>query len=123
MADLARQRPFFLTRSRILAQIRICTGWPLATHPLAVGQTLVGRLSDLFGRSWFLIPGSCLAFIGCIVCAVAKSITTVIGGTVMISVAASTQLNPNPKRRMYNPFNKATVCVLATVAISSSAIL
>ena len=63
------------------------------TVPLAVGLTLVGRLSDLFGRRWFFILGSFLSLIGCIVCATAKSVPSVIGGTVLIGIAASSQLS------------------------------
>lgn len=63
------------------------------TLTLSVGLTLVGRLSDLFGRRWFFISGNILAVIGSIVCAVANSINMVIGGTVLIGLAASTQLS------------------------------
>lgn len=63
------------------------------TLTLAVGLTLVGRLSDLFGRRWFFISGNMLAVIGCIVCACAFNINMVIGGTVLIGLAASTQLS------------------------------
>jgi len=63
------------------------------TLTLAVGQVLVGRLSDLFGRRWFFILGSTLALIGCIVSAVATSIPMLIGGTVMIGFAAASQLS------------------------------
>ncbi|KFZ00452.1 hypothetical protein V498_00076 [Pseudogymnoascus sp. VKM F-4517 (FW-2822)] len=63
------------------------------TLTLAIGQTLVGRLSDLFGRRWFFISGNILALIGCIICAVATNIPMVIGGTTLIGLAASTQLS------------------------------
>lgn len=63
------------------------------TLTLSVGLTLVGRLSDLFGRRWFFISGNALAVIGCIVCAVAYNVSMVIGGTTLIGLAASTQLS------------------------------
>jgi MFS family permease len=63
------------------------------TLPLAVVQTLVGRLSDLFGRRWFFICGSVLSLVGAIVCSVAKNVPSLIGGTVLIGVAASAQLS------------------------------
>lgn len=63
------------------------------TLPLAVFQPLVGRLSDLFGRRWFFISGTVLSLIGAIVCSVAKTVPTLIGGTVLIGVAASVQLS------------------------------
>jgi MFS family permease len=53
----------------------------------------VGRLSDLFGRRWFFICGSVLSLIGCIVCSVAKDINQLIGGTVLVGIAASAQLS------------------------------
>jgi MFS family permease len=60
---------------------------------LAVGQLLVGRLSDLFGRRWFFISGSVLSLVGCIVSAVATSIPMLIGGTTLIGFAAASQLS------------------------------
>ncbi|KIW03535.1 uncharacterized protein PV09_05296 [Verruconis gallopava] len=61
------------------------------TLTLAIGLLLVGRLSDLFGRRWFFIGSAVLALIGCIVCAVAKTVGTLIGGTTLIGLAASGQ--------------------------------
>jgi MFS family permease len=63
------------------------------TLTLAIGQVLVGRLSDLFGRRWFFILGSVLALIGCIVSALATSIPMLIGGTVLIGFASASQLS------------------------------
>lgn len=60
---------------------------------LAIGQALVGRLSDLFGRRWFFISGSALALLDCIVSAIATSIPILIGGTVLIGFAAASQLS------------------------------
>lgn len=60
---------------------------------VAVGLTLVGRLSDIFGRRYFFIGGSVLATIGSIVCATAQSIGALIGGTTLIGLAAATQLS------------------------------
>ncbi|KAL2752429.1 hypothetical protein ACRALDRAFT_1065567 [Sodiomyces alcalophilus JCM 7366] len=63
------------------------------TLPLAVFQTLMGRLSDLFGRRYFFIAGSLLSFVGCIVCATAKDVPALIGGTVLLGVAAAAQMS------------------------------
>jgi len=60
---------------------------------VAVGLTLVGRLSDLFGRRYFFIGGAVLGTVGSIVCATAQSINTLIGGTTLIGLGASTQLS------------------------------
>jgi MFS family permease len=58
----------------------------------AIGQLLVGRLSDLFGRRWFFISGTALSLLGCIISAVATSIPMLIGGTSLLGFAASAQL-------------------------------
>lgn len=60
---------------------------------LAVGLTLVGRLSDLFGRRWFFTAGQGLGCVGAIVCATAQSVPTLIGGTAIVGIAASTALS------------------------------
>lgn len=57
---------------------------------LAVGLTLVGRLSDIFGRRWFFIVGTGVGCIGAIVCSTAKTIPVLIGGQVLIGLSAST---------------------------------
>lgn len=56
---------------------------------LTVGLTLVGRLSDIFGRRWFYISGMALGLIGCIVCATAHSVPTLIGGEVLVGLASA----------------------------------
>ncbi|KAL1888399.1 hypothetical protein Sste5346_009607 [Sporothrix stenoceras] len=60
---------------------------------LACTLCLVGRLSDIFGRRWFFILGNFLALIGCIVCATAKSVPTLIGGMTILSLGVSTQIS------------------------------
>ncbi|GKZ37917.1 hypothetical protein AbraIFM66950_009749 [Aspergillus brasiliensis] len=57
-----------------------------------VGLLLVGRLGDLFGRRYILIGGQLLGLIGAIVCATAKNVPTVIGGSVLCGLAAAVQL-------------------------------
>lgn len=58
-----------------------------------IGFSIVGRLSDIFGRRWFFICGSILALIGDIVCATATNIPSIIGGTVIIGLAAAVQVS------------------------------
>lgn len=53
---------------------------------------MVGRFGDIFGRRYFLIGGQFLGLIGAIVCATAKNIPTVIGGSALCGLAASVQL-------------------------------
>ncbi|KAJ5543894.1 hypothetical protein N7494_005173 [Penicillium frequentans] len=76
-----------------------------------VAVLLVGRLGDIFGRRYFLIGGQLLGLIGAIVCATAKNIPTVIGGSALCGLAASVQLTftfviaelvPNKLRPMIN---------------------
>jgi MFS family permease len=57
---------------------------------LSIGLALVGRLSDLFGRRYFLIGGNVLGLVGCIVCCTAKTVPTLIGGETLVGLAAST---------------------------------
>lgn len=59
---------------------------------LACTLTLVGRISDIFGRRYFFIGGNFLALIGAIICARAGSVPMLIGGMVLVSVATATQL-------------------------------
>ncbi len=63
------------------------------TMTVSIGLLLVGRLSDLFGRRYFFVAGSTLGLIGCIVCAVAQSVPTLIGGTTLIGLGAASQIS------------------------------
>lgn len=58
---------------------------------LACGYIIVGRLSDLCGRRYFFAGGNCLGLIGAIVCSRATSIPNLIGGNVLLGLAASVQ--------------------------------
>ncbi len=57
---------------------------------LAVGLTLVGRLSDLFGRRWFFIGGTLLGMIGALVSATATTVPVIIGGETLVGLSACT---------------------------------
>ncbi|EED20904.1 siderophore iron transporter, putative [Talaromyces stipitatus ATCC 10500] len=57
-----------------------------------VAVLLVGRFGDIFGRRYFLIGGQFLGLIGAIVCATAKNVPTVIGGSALCGLAAAVQL-------------------------------
>ncbi|KAH0845932.1 siderophore iron transporter [Fonsecaea pedrosoi] len=65
------------------------------TLTVAVGYTLVGRLSDIFGRRYFFIGGATLALIGSIVAATARTVNVLIGATVLIGLAAASQISFN----------------------------
>ncbi|TPX09104.1 uncharacterized protein E0L32_001633 [Thyridium curvatum] len=60
---------------------------------LAVCIAPVGRLSDIFGRRYWWIGSACLSVVGCIVCATAKSVTTLIGGSALLGISSATQLS------------------------------
>ena len=70
----------------------IILAWTLC---LAVGYTLVGRLSDIFGRRWFFIGASLCATMGCIIGATASHINQLIAGSAFIGLATAAQLSFN----------------------------
>lgn len=59
----------------------------------AVVQTLVGRLSDLFGRRWFFIGSNLVALVGSIICACAQNVDTLIGGNTLVGIASAAQVS------------------------------
>lgn len=63
------------------------------TLMIAVGLTVVGRFTDIFGRRYTFIGGAGLALIGCIVSATAPSINALIAGMTLIGLGASTQVS------------------------------
>ncbi|MCJ1372698.1 hypothetical protein MMC20_003923 [Loxospora ochrophaea] len=84
--------------------------WTLSN---AIAYTLVGRLSDIFGRRYFIIGTNVIGLIGCIIGATAKEVNTLIAANTFNGIAAAGQLNfpviigelvPNRAR---GPFNSA----------------
>lgn len=65
------------------------------TLALSFTYTILGRLSDLFGRRWFFIGGNLVALIGIIVCSVAQNIDTLIVGSAVYGVGETVQLSFN----------------------------
>ena len=59
---------------------------------LGVLHLLFGRLSDILGRRYFLLGGTLLSVIGSIVCAQARDVNTVIGGSVLTGTGAAASL-------------------------------
>ncbi|KAF3009713.1 hypothetical protein E8E13_008921 [Curvularia kusanoi] len=68
----------------------VAISWTLGT---TVGFTLVGRLSDIFGRRWFFIGASVLGLIGNIIGASAQSINMLIVTNCINGIAAAGQLS------------------------------
>lgn len=60
---------------------------------LSIGQTLLGRLSDIFGRRWFFAGGQAFGLIGAVICATAKDVPTLIGGSIIVGLAGATALS------------------------------
>lgn len=70
------------------------TIWVLLSSNLAqaVGLTMNGRLSDMFGRRYFQITGTLLALVGCIVGATAATVDVLVGANVLIGLGSATQV-------------------------------
>ncbi|KAF7560698.1 hypothetical protein G7046_g3461 [Stylonectria norvegica] len=69
--------------------------WVALTYTLtsAVTLTIIGRVTDIFGRRWVFVGGAALGVIGSIICATAQSINAMIGGMTIVGIAAATQLS------------------------------
>ncbi|EHK97415.1 putative Uncharacterized MFS-type transporter yusP [Glarea lozoyensis 74030] len=81
------------------------------TMGFTIGLSLVGRLSDIFGRRWFFIGSSIMALVGNVIGASAQSVNMLIGTNCLNGLAAAGQLSfsviigelvPNRQR---GPFN------------------
>ncbi|KJR86830.1 siderophore iron transporter [Sporothrix schenckii 1099-18] len=60
------------------------------TMMLAVGLTLVGQMSDVFGRRYFFIGGTLLGAVGATIASRAQTIPVAIGGEVLVGLSAAT---------------------------------
>jgi MFS family permease len=52
---------------------------------------IVGRLSDIAGRRYFLIGAQVICIVGAVVCGCAKNISTVIAGSVLLGISSAVQ--------------------------------
>jgi len=57
------------------------------TLGLAVGLGLMGRVTDVFGRRWFMVGGNLLGTVGAVVCSRAQNVPTLIGGETLIGLS------------------------------------
>lgn len=64
------------------------------TLSLAVCFLPFGRLTDIFGRRWFIVIGNLFAAVGCAISGSATNINTLIGGNTFIGIAATVQISP-----------------------------
>ncbi|KIX97094.1 uncharacterized protein Z520_07208 [Fonsecaea multimorphosa CBS 102226] len=58
------------------------------TISCGIGSLLFGRISDKFGRRWFVIGASSTALVGGIIAATAQAMNTLIGANVLMGLAA-----------------------------------
>ncbi|KAI0509092.1 fungal trichothecene efflux pump [Xylaria bambusicola] len=65
------------------------------TLALSFTYTILGRLSDLFGRRWFFIIGNFVALIGIIVCSTAQNVNALIVGSTVYGIGETVQLSFN----------------------------
>ncbi|EPE10416.1 trichothecene efflux pump [Ophiostoma piceae UAMH 11346] len=65
------------------------------TLSLSFTYTILGRLSDLFGRRWFFIGLNIVALLGIIVCATAQNINALIVGAAVYGLGETAQLSFN----------------------------
>ncbi|CAK7212639.1 hypothetical protein SBRCBS47491_001535 [Sporothrix bragantina] len=79
---------------------------------------IIGSLSDIMGRRWFIIVAQMFGLVGSVVCATAKNVNTLVAGTVLTAVAGAAQqlypllvqeLVPNKYRVWAQAFIMATV--------------
>ena len=73
----------------------VCTTTNLDFHSFITDsdQTIIGRLSDIFGRRYFFIVGAFLAMIGTLISALAINVNMLIVGSMIKALAAATQLS------------------------------
>lgn len=57
-----------------------------------VGLLLVGSLSDVLGRRYFMVVGQAFGFVGSCIAARATNISTLIGANVLIGISGATQV-------------------------------
>ncbi|KAI5865780.1 trichothecene efflux pump [Durotheca rogersii] len=65
------------------------------TLALSFTYTILGRLSDLFGRRWFFIGGNIVALVGTVVCAAAQNVNSLIIGSAIYGLGETAQLSFN----------------------------
>ncbi|KAI0538876.1 fungal trichothecene efflux pump [Xylaria digitata] len=65
------------------------------TLALSFTYTILGRLSDLFGRRWFFIIGNIVALVGIIICSTAQNVNTLIVGSTIYGIGETVQLSFN----------------------------
>jgi len=70
------------------------------TVTLSVFLLIIGRLSDIFGRRYFMIGGGALGCLGSIICATAKSIPVLVSSMMKAVVADFQEIDGNRSEAM-----------------------
>ncbi|KAI0203560.1 fungal trichothecene efflux pump [Astrocystis sublimbata] len=91
------------------------------TLALSFTYTILGRLSDLFGRRWFFIIGNIVALIGIVVCSTAQSVNALIVGSTVYGIGETVQLSFNVAVGELVP-NKYRPAVLSFIFATSAPI-
>lgn len=65
------------------------------TLSLSFTFTILGRLSDIFGRRWFFIGLNIVALVGIIICSQATNINMLIAGATVYGIGETAQLSFN----------------------------
>lgn len=89
------------------------------TLALSFTYTILGRLSDLFGRRWFFIGGNIVALLGIIISAVAQNVTTLIIGAAVYGLGETVQLSFNVAIGELVP-NKHRAMVLSFIFLTNA---
>lgn len=66
----------------------VTISWTLAA---SITVSVSGRLSDIFGRRYFMLVGACIALVGCIVGATGQNINQMIASGVILGTGSGIQ--------------------------------
>jgi MFS family permease len=66
----------------------VTISWTLAA---SITVSVSGRLSDIFGRRYFMLGGACIALVGCIVGATGQNINQMIASGVILGTGSGIQ--------------------------------
>ncbi|KAI2620469.1 trichothecene efflux pump [Hypoxylon sp. NC1633] len=91
------------------------------TLALSFTYTILGRLSDLFGRRWFFIGGNVVALVGIIICSAAQNVNGLIIGSAIYGLGETVQLSFNIAVGELVP-NKHRPMVLSLIFMATSPI-
>ncbi len=88
----------------------------------ALGQLLVGPLSDRFGRKWLVLGGLATFVLGCLVCALASDISGLILGRIIqaLGACAASVLSRAIARDLFDGEALARALALTMIAMAAS---